>query len=1499
MENYVSKVLGLIKPSFDDIRQFAVSEIIALPEVKKKDLYRRLDRGLALLDDHFTLCQYMNSFGKMHKAKLQDAFKELPSELFDREFDVIDWGCGQGMGTINLFDHIIKRGKSLKVRKVTLIEPSSKALERAKLHASVYLNKEVELVTINKFFESISKEEIKGDPDRPVIHIFSNILDVAQIDLKYLSSLIDSTVLSDNFLVCVGPLNPGNHRIDAFMNYFDEELIDLIFEKEDPYYHEKWTFKCKLYKLEVNEIGHLIPIEYFPPVQFQAGYVLDMVRNELRDVSFIESLKYISHFEVAAPFDLGASVYEDVHPILAVLNNIVSRGIPTRASVFLEDCFSRSFGYSERKISLGGIQYPLIGGKKINELSNLIRLDEIKLEGLNEQGLSLIQILLSPLAVARFHKILIEAIITGHIRLDSKVWNILIEEADVPFAALAIEDFKQLFTNLTELTSEFDGLKLPEINFTILGNDLFKDSSLHLGNQVHATLPKGKSSLDFDLVFTLSMLKAVDEKIEGFSSFKAKNNCYFNTRNIQKYRSKRQIYTSSLIKYKNLVIKDRRGNYQEIEENVTRLTYFLQLLFRKESFRPGQLPILDRALQNLPVIGLLPTGGGKSLTYQIPALMQPGIALIVDPLKSLMKDQYDGLLAAGIDSCTYINSSLSSEEKKRREDQLESSQLQFIFLSPERLSILSFRKRLHHMHSYNVYFSYGVIDEVHCVSEWGHDFRFSYLHLGRNLYNYVRAKEVPISLFGLTATASFDVLADVERELSGNGSFDLDPDTIVRYENTNRLELQYKIEKVRVEFKDDEYFDRHKQMPTFLPRAKNITDKWTPFKFKAEFLQDYVRDIPYHLAQLQEPDSLAKIFDRYGQRQEASTVNPSEIKVIVPVDFYSKKAVYDHAGIVFCPHAGKTDLSVQTNADNLKSALSPDIGSFTGQDEDDSSIENLEKFRDNKLPIMVATKAFGMGIDKPNVRFTVNLNYSSSLEAFVQEAGRSGRDKRTALSVILVSDYRLARINPNYQDQRFPLGIIKNKWFYEEDLDQILNYYNLRVPSEYITIATPSNDIVKLHCTKDNKMFAFNQCSTECGEFKKCNLRKVSQESKGWKTELELVQEIKSQGLSIGKRNFQYLNPDYDTVMYFFGNTFKGDIEEKRSMFELLSQVRVSVETSEGQKEGAFYQGFLTPLLSTSVGERLIVHVPYTDENKTDLSKSIYRMCCIELIEDFTQDYAKNQYRIEVVRKEEGGYFNGLERFLQRYYTQDRAKLEIQRAIDFPLNKEADSKIAEEIFKCLGFLTEFVYDKISEKRKRAIDDMRNFCMEGLQEDKDWTDLNEDLKDFLFYYFNSKFAKTDYVTDQGEPFSLMVDTEEGKYSHESVLLKFLRVIDDDVVGIGTPLDNVKHLYGAVRLISRSLTDENPTLALLESFCLAYLQVKDNENLKNQLVSRYAAGMLEFYERIASDADFWNLFRMFNERISPYLDGEQLETLIEETSFLIHANQLQKITTSYLA
>ena len=1367
MREYTNRIQSLPNPTFQQIRRISNEALSHFSKSERDTFWQNLNQGVDLLDSHELMCQYIFSYGNMHEAKIQKALYSIqhPKEVFNTDLAIVDWGCGQGVATVCFFDFLKNQGIPNNTQKVILIEPSEKALERAKQHTNVYLKDETKIQLVNKYLDDVEKVDIETNQSITV-HFFSNILDIKEIDLKKLAQLVGENVNGEHYFFCVSPLIEGrSHRLDAFYNYFDVPPVFSDFEKsenklnllaEDAHGKDvfrKYTLKLKVFKFEKGKI-YYIPIDYYPAVQFHAGYYLDCLKNQRDEFSLL------SDFEVSAPFDIGASVYEDLNPILAVLNNIITRGLPTKASPFIETKFA-SFGNSSQQNDFGSIIFE----NKNVDVNNL-------------------QLTQSPIAIARLQKTIIEAILTEKLDIQQNEWNVLVKENDVPCTALAFEDLKQMFENLTSLSVDFDEMKFPKVNLEIIGSQEYLDSPLHLETKPVASATTQQKNKVYDLVIDISMAKLEDDKETSFSEFKCKNHCYFNIRSAKLRRSQRHIYTTDTIDYKPLVTKDTQGNYEDIEANKQHLQYFAQLLFRKEDFRQGQLPILNRALQNKSVIGLLPTGGGKSLTYQLATMLQPGVTLVIDPLRSLMKDQYDGLINIGIDTCTFINSTLSAQEKDERERQMETSQMQFVFLSPERLCIYKFRERLKTMRDMNVYFAYGVIDEVHCVSEWGHDFRFSYLHLGRNLYNYVlpKNKDKRLTLFGLTATASFDVLADVERELSGNGAFPLDSDTIVRYENTNRLELQYRVEKI------------HTSTPT---------SHWDIYRAKNEQVSNYITQIPNLIAELQEPKNIQFIKNRFIERESLDAkTNKIEIKNIVnanlqtefPTSWIESGNLYKQGGIIFCPHRQGSIGVKDTGNRGIATAIKQDypcndVGTFLGGDE----MGDQDRFINNQLSIMVATKAFGMGIDKPNVRFTININHSSSLESFVQEAGRAGRDRKMALATILYSDF---------------------------------------------------------------------------------------------------------------------VDVDKDVVMYFHNNTFKGAVHEKRVMHELLSKKNIDFFITEDETieilEADTVLGFLTTLLNAEVNQNIVSFVSYVDGNNQYegldkyeyVAKAIYRMCCIGLIDDFTQDYVSKKFRIVTTRKNDGEYYQGLQQFLMRYYSTERAEEEIKKVHEY--------KGENEIHRCLSYLTEFIYEKIAVKRQRAIDDMRSFCIQGIDNTKDWKEVNEDLKDFIYYYFNSKYAKEDYVTENGEPFSLTTDSEKGKTSSVEILLKilfkYLRVINEDVYGSsGSPKDSVKHLQGAVRLIRRSLTDNNPALAMLNAFCIAYLGTNNNEVLEQELENSYKEGYRDFYSRTADKEMFYTEIEKLTSKLKsshiPKKTIKKMHDWATECELDIHTDWLNNFTEKY--
>lgn len=1534
---YIEQLYNIQNPSFNSIIELNAS-LVPLQYRSRPWQYPGLNHGTAVLTTEEQCNAYIAAYGNMHQGKINEVLDEIKiNDFANTDLQIIDWGCGQGLATICLFDFFNKHNLSLDlVKKVVLIEPSEVARDRAKTHVNAYLRDEDKIVVIGKYIDDVKVDDIVSD--EPVtLHLFSNILDIPSIDLLRLANCIKTNLKGLHYFFCWGPLNQGNNRIDSFWSYFNE--ADSVFfntHNKQEYNAEgkliktySYTAKNRVFKVNGDEC-ELIFVDYYQPKQFHAAYQLDAVCKALKSVdkNKLDGLhKNISDFEVQTPFDIGASIYEDVHPILAVLNNIITRGLPTKASPFLESAFA-DLGNQLLEDRLGGIAYDINGlnGEDLFLAMHLI--DPRWQKSFDSSWTNVLQLVLSPVAVARLEKTILEALMTRVLNISATRWKVLVKEHDVPCAALAFEELREMFKHITQLSAEYSDLKFPEVELTIVSTKEFAQSSLHLNHRV--LVGEYHSNAEYDMVIDFAMLRRNGLEDIDFTDYKCKNKCYFNVRSAHHHRNDRQIYTSDRILYKQIATQNNQGRYEDIEDNVKHLRYFLRMLFRKQDFRPGQIPILNRALQYKSVIGLLPTGGGKSLIYQIAAMLQPGVTLVIDPLRSLMKDQYDGLIGAGIDCCSYINSSIEVpeaikakgakeiqdyriKERERRSKCLEQSEFLFMFLSPERLSILNFRERLKNMQETGVYFAYGVIDEVHCVSEWGHDFRFSYLHLGRNLYRYVLPKpkegdekENHIPLFGLTATASFDVLADVERELSGNGAFPLDAETVVREGDTNRFEIQYKIEPVPVSFT--------------LKQADGTVkpNKWAIFDSKKGFLDSLISQMPFYLNELLTEQSIQTITDGYTTGPRADGRELKSLQTDIPSDFLSAQDVYDYGGIVFCPHKDHTGVAVFTNQFELTTKHpNAKIGTFVGSDDGialhhvEESFKNLELFRDNKLSLMIATKAFGMGIDKPNVRFTINMNYSSSLESFVQEAGRAGRDQRMALSVIMLSKYRIARVKPG--TQFFKANIYK--WYDANDIEEIAQKKG--IPVEDFEICDETSDLVKLkckqcgdsckrfennccsfacnHCDKPQKYESFKSvCAQKCEYYDTCELAKVPTVDK-W-SRYEHLSVYKERYPFITCENYEFLNADYETVMFFYNNNFKGENHEKLKMHQLLSKLSMKVTVGGQNEDEKTIHGFLATLQSVRVGTKVISYIPYTKGEYDDIAKAIYRMCCIDLIDDFTQDYNSKCFRIVSYKKSDGQYYAALEKYLRRYYTVERAAELVSEVPSY--------KGENEIHKCLGFLTHFIYDKIAVKRKRAIDDMFAFCVHGVDANKDWKAINEELKDELYFYFNSKYARREYRTERGEQFSLLVDTDEGKRSSWETVLKFMQVVDNQWISKNseagsTQNDNAKHLYGAVRLIRRDAKEINPTIDLLGAFCLMFLGTNNNHLLQKELEDLYISGMKEFYrqnDRIL----FWeHIFEVFNNNpnVSAYFANNG--GLLKSAAMLeIHKYELSNIKNNYI-
>jgi ATP-dependent DNA helicase RecQ len=391
----------------------------------------------------------------------------------------------------------------------------------------------------------------------------------------------------------------------------------------------------------------------------------------------------------------------------------------------------------------------------------------------------------------------------------------------------------------------------------------------------------------------------------------------------------------------------RIGVRTEGEEIEWALRVMLQSVFAKEDFREGQLDALFEVIEGRDCAVLLPTGAGKSLIYQLAGLVLPGRTLVIDPLVALMEDQVDGLRANGIDRVAAISSySTQQGQQDALLEQVRTGYALFVFVAPERLQQRSFREALRTL-THTSLVNLAVVDEAHCVSEWGHDFRTSYLNLGQTIRDVCKdVRGTPPPILALTGTASRAVLRDVLIELEIERDSER---SVVRPQSFDRAELRFEI--YRAEPGD-----------------------------AAATLRGYLQSLPA----------------RFG----------------VPAsDFFRPRREKTYSGIVFCPHRSGPFGVLDVRRD-LATVVGVEPAIYSGgaprgleKNWEEVKRSNAAAFKTNQTPLLVSTKAFGMGIDKSNIRYVVHYGIPGSIEGYYQEVGRAGRDRRNAWCGLVLIEY--------------------------------------------------------------------------------------------------------------------------------------------------------------------------------------------------------------------------------------------------------------------------------------------------------------------------------------------------------------------------------------------------------------------------------------------------------------------------------------------------------------
>ena len=1385
---------------------------------RHKDYNAYTDRGKKILETPGECNRYIERFFQMHYFKIIDSISKLFSfdkihEYSGKGIILYDWACGQGLGSWLFLSQLVERRLKIKVAEIVLIEPSAIALKRAEILIRI-IDKTVKLTMINKKLDEISEKELVRIDDTLRIHYVSNFIDMLNWEsIDHLSKLIIGSQLSQDYaLVALSPYKA--EALDRFLNNFPESnRIDISqrdctksnpcskCKKDKKYCSEsiqsRRTQRIERIALITAKQAQIRFIEQ-PPQEFEeeivvanvanASYVCDPILRLIKEAK-LDFPEKDARFVYKLPFQRNIAP-ELEQSIFNVLINQIVRGLPSYVPIEIEDHLCNAYsGIIKRDFRNGNIEYrfmlPADELLYLNpELDSNRFLNDLELQTVAVDAL---------VYMAQTQYAILQYLKRNH--TESRIRFILFE-IDRFYAHFCMLSLLTMLNNLSALVPESN---LPKIEYEVYGDNnvsIIASCNSRFGFQLSDLASLETASLTRDDVFVIC------GESPGILTDKDLENAII-VGSTEEVAVSERFHSSEHIRY-TLTDENDSAREKQISDS---LHYFLRSLFRKQDFWPRQREIISKSLELHSVLGVLPTGGGKSLIYQFSSLMQPGFCIVIEPIRSLMKDQHEELSDLQIDSI-YINSDLKPEEKLTRLSRFVAGESLFLLMSPERMQMPLTKIDLLYMSNQRRYASYFVIDEAHCVSEWGHDFRPSYLSLAKNAVDCFKPKfGKPLPLIALTATASLDVQHDVQKEMTMQGS--LPPEIVT--DPIRRQEIDY-------------YFlrtsDKHEELDKLL---SSLTDE----------------------------------------------------SCQVPI---SK----ENAALVFCTFKkGLTGVFGSRNEGfyyTLKRRFGDDlgVGYFSGTDDKDArvSVDEMNKYQDlykrNQIGIMVATQAFGMGFNKPNIRYSFHVDLPKSIESFVQESGRIGRDKSSSSSYLLyneidrnlklrqMSDSQLSKelvseilleifesknIVNQLNSRRIIGGIDSISQWHKDDMHRIYFNHNIKADDELYQATSNNNKRACYYDLKIKQLFNDRSKPVDGGLF---------EEVKFAIEHTTLVDDI--------------LKPENQRSLLDIIKSRSNLIHHhKISIYQLYK----SLICNPGYLQHAKKVGW-DLVFKDKKGENAFI-----EKVKIQCEFVMYRLQLLGVIDGYTYDYSSRDFEIDFKAPSIDTIIRTYEAYLEKY----RSKPYIQKIITDLKDRFVTGDLFTEYSLILEDLSGFFDANVQKKRNQALQEMYQTADLGIHKSK------EEIRDLLDHYFNSKF-----ISD------LTTDTNGGKEEKWETILKYINEVADPAKG--SRIENLEHMEGACSRLLQEYPD-NYVLLILRSMTLLCLANSTQEMISTGM-NYFRKGWTSLFENIDEDG----IERIYNQVCIPFLTVFKQDLEVREYQvchriiFSLYTNKLIKNHNEYL-